>query len=382
MAAPRVYFYCRDNADAYQDDVVVLADGLQQLGCEVYSSCNYWRRSTEPNDWLVRHDPLIRPEDCDIVVVSYIWSRWINANFEVDERPIPTGLFAPGRRYHTVYLDYDDGYETASWQPEYRTFDAIFRAKYNIRCQHPSNHRPWALGISTRMISCTRNALPWQQRRPEVLVNFGASHPYAHGARTQAGPPFLAAARAHFAINDQRDDLSQPPDNPYDRLMWEQTQHRHSHAYYERLKSAQAIVAFCGELIPPTPLHPRYLVGGRRAKINRAFHDALAYFDPRPPRLIQWDSWRFWEGLAAGCLVFNLDLPYYGVELPIMPQPFVHYVPVRIESPADSLTRLQSEPGLAERIASQGHAWALEHYAPRALARRFLDTMGTNGLSG
>ena len=61
-------------------------------------------------------------------------------------------------------------------------------------------------------------------------------------------------------------------------------------AYYERLKAAQAVVAFCGELIPPAPFRPRYLVGGRRAKLNRWFYDSLASLDSRPPRLIQWES--------------------------------------------------------------------------------------------
>lgn len=375
MNLPPVYFYCRDNPDAYQDDVVVLADGLQQLGCDVFGSCNYWRKSPAPDDWLVRHDPRIQPQDCDIVVVSYIWTRWIDSTFKIHSQPLPETLFAAARRYRTVYLDLDDGYETASWRPEFRAFDAVFRAKYNRRCFHPANQHPWALGMTTRMIECTAGAPPWTQRSRELLVNFGASHPYVHGARSQAGPPFVAAARVQFAINDRRDDLSVAPADPYDRLMWEQTQHRHSRDYYERLKSAQAIVAFCGELIPPAPFRPRYLVGGRRAKLSRALHAALGAFDPRPARLIQWDSWRFWEGLAAGCLVFNLDLPYYGVELPVMPEPFVHYVPVRPDNAAAVLDRLMREPGLGERIAAQGRAWALEHYSPRALARRFLDTV-------
>lgn len=377
----RAYFFCRDNPEAYQDDVVVLADGLRQLGCEVYGNCNYWRCTTAPDDWLVRHDPGIPPEKCDLVVVSYVWSRWINRDFRVDERPLPHGLFAPGRRYRTAYLDYDDGYATSSWRPEFRAFDVILRAKYNRRCFHPANHRPWVLGLNTRMIGMAANAPAWGGRRRELLVNFGASHPYVHGARAQAGPPFLAAARSQFAINDRRDDLSLVPDDPYDRLMWEQTQHRHSRAYYERLKSAQAVVAFCGELIPPAPFHPRYLVGGGRAKLSRTFHEALALLDPRPPRLIQWDSWRFWEGLAAGCLVFNLDLPYYGATLPVMPEPFVHYVPIRADNAAAAFERLRCEPGLAGRIAAQGQAWALEHYSPRALARRFVEAASATASS-
>jgi hypothetical protein len=372
---PRVYFFCRDNRHAYQDDVVVLADGLQQIGCEVFGNCNYWQRSPTPGDWLLRHDPKIRPEDCDIVVVSYLWSRWIDARFKVHEQPLPGNLFAPGRCHRTAYLDLDDGYETHSWRPEFRQFDAVFRAKYNARCFHPANHHPWVLGLNHRMLAMTAGAPPWRERKRELLVNFGASHPYVHAARAHAGPPFVAAAQAHFAINDRRDDLSVAPVNPYDQLMWEQTQHRHSRDYYERLKSAQAVVAFCGEFIPPAPFYPRYLTGGRRARCTRSCYDALALLDPRPPRLIQWDSWRFWEGMAAGCLVFCFDLPHYGVELPVMPKAFVHYVSVQVDDPAAALNRLAREPGLDERIAAQGRTWALEHYSPATLARRFLDSM-------
>ncbi len=374
----KVYFVCRDEADAYQDDVVVLADGLQQLGCEVFGNCNYWRRSPGQDDWLLRHDPRVRPEDCDIVAVSYVWTRWINSSFRIQERPLPDWLFSPGRRYRTAYLDYDDGYETASWRGEFRQFDAVFRAKYNRRCFHPSNHHPWVHGINTRMLLMTGDAPAWRDRRPDLLVNFGASHPYVHGARAQLGPRLVAAARGHFTIDDRRDDLTVPPADPFDRLMWEQTQHRHSRPYYERLKSAQAVAAFCGELIPPAPRRPRYLVGGRKARIMRAFFTGLGQLDPRPPRSIQWDSWRFWEALAAGCLVFNLDLPHYGVQLPVMPEPFVHYVPVRLNDAREVVAHLAQTPELAEQIAARGRAWALEHYSPTALARRFLDTVASS----
>lgn len=373
--APRVYFYCRDNQRAYQDDVVVLADGLRQIGAEVFGNCHYWRNSTASDDWLVRPDPKVGPGDCDIVVVDGAWVRWLDTDFKISESSLPAGLFASGRRYRTAYLDLDDGYQTSSWRPEFRAFDAIFRAKYNRRCFHPANHHPWVLGLNQRVIDATRETLPWDQRQHEVLVNFNASHPYLHRARVKVGAPFIKAAGKHYGINDRRDNLRTAPTDPYDLLMWNQTQCRHSRDYYERLKSAQGIVAFCGELIPPAPFYPRYLVGGRRAKLQRLLYEVLGRIDPRPPRLIQWDSWRFWEGLAAGCLVFNLDLPYYGAELPVMPQPMVHYVPVRTDNIPAVFAALERDPELARRIAAQGHAWALENYSPAALARRFLQTM-------
>src|SRR5258708_37270699 len=96
---PRVYFYCRDNPQAYQDDVVVLATGLLELGVGVFGNCNYWRKSPAPDDWLVRRDPRIQPQDCDVVVVSYVWSPWLDGGFQVHELPLPENLFSPGRPY-------------------------------------------------------------------------------------------------------------------------------------------------------------------------------------------------------------------------------------------------------------------------------------------
>jgi hypothetical protein len=274
-----------------------------------------------------------------------------------------------------VYLDLEDGYNSCGFLPAYRQFDAVFRAKYNERCFHPKNHVPWVLGLTSRMIACTNGAPPWAERQRDILINFNASHPYIHQARALMDRRFTPVAAKHFQVNRERDDLKQPPEDAWDLLMWKQTQQRHSHSYYKRLCRSQVVAAFCGELIPPAPLTPPYLVGGKRARLLRAWFDCLGHFDPRPPRLIQWDSWRFWESLAAGCLVINFDLPHFGVKLPVMPVNFVHYVGIRLDNTHEVLTRLAAEPDLPERIAAQGRVWVMEHYTPAAVARRFLDRM-------
>ncbi|HVU34458.1 MAG TPA: hypothetical protein VHE61_13565 [Opitutaceae bacterium] len=371
----RVYIYCRDNPDAYQDDVVVLAEGLQALGVEVFGNCNYWRRSPAPDDWLLRFDPRVKPADCDIVVVSYCWVRWLDREFRIHASPLPEGLFAHGRRYRTAYVDLDDGYLTPSWRPEFRAFDVVFRAKYNRACFHPSNHRPWALGYTSRVVQSIGRVPPWEERHRSLLVNFNASHPYIHPARALMEAKFTPVAARHFEIDRTRDDLSVAPSDPTERLRWDQTQRRHSQSYYDRLGRAQAAAAFCGELIPPRPFQPSYLVGGRKARLRRAVYEVLAHFDSAPPRLIQWDSWRFWEALVAGCAVFNFELPHFGVELPVMPENFVHYIGVRPDNVTAVFQRLDADPALLGRIASRGRAWTMEHYSPGAVAKRFLTSL-------
>src|SRR5262249_4090009 len=113
-----------------------------------------------------------------------------------------------------------------------------------------------------------------------------------------------------------------------------------------------------------------------KAKLRRAFFEVLGAFDPRPRRSVQWDSFRFWEALAAGCAAFNIDIDYYGAELPVMPKNWVHYFGFDLDRVDSFIERLQEEPGSVERVAREGRRWALTHYSPNATARRFLIGLG------
>lgn len=93
-------------------------------------------------------------------------------------------------------------------------------------------------------------------------------------------------------------------------------------------------------------------------------------------RVVQWDSWRFWESLAAGCATFHLDFEKYGLTLPVMPENWRHYIGVDLDNISDTVDRIADEPGIIERVATEGRQWALKHYRPVATAIRFLETVG------
>lgn len=368
-----VYLFCRPDAGAYQDDIVVLAQGLQALEIEVYGNCNYWQDDAS-GPFLVQHDPSIQPENCDVVVVSYVWPRWMDSEFQTHEMALPDVVMRPNRKFVSVFLDLDDGYESMSFRDEYRCFDYVLRAKFNCKCFHPENHRPWVLGYTNRVLrSLPREPIKFAARKREVLVNFGASHPFSHGTRSLFNPEFMKAVGSKMKVNTTKDDLSLEPETPWDALMWRQTQFRHAKSYYDRLSSTQVIATFCGEMIPPAPIRPSYLVGGGKAKLRRRLYDLISVLDPRPFRSIQWDSWRFWEGLAAGCLVFNIDLEYYGVELPVMPVNGKHYVGLRLDRIKEGIDEILDDSARMELIAKSGYEWAMEHYSPKGLAEKFVD---------
>lgn len=379
LSKPRVYFYCRNEEGNLQEDVITLAEGLRELGVPFSGNCDYWLESTTPGDYLIQYDPAVSADDADVVVVSYTWPFWIRMKtFELVRRPLPERLFKKGRRYKTVYMDSHDGHRTVSWEPEFRQFDMILRSKLNRRAWHPENMQPWVLGFTNRILQATTNAPVFNTRRPVLLWNFGASHPYPHGTRDLAEGLFLPKIAGILKLDRTTDDLTEEPRDPHDSLMWRQTGQRFSRSYYERLKNSQAVACFCGELIPPMPFRgpERYLVGGNKAKLRRAFYEALAHLDPRPHRSVQCDSFRFWETLCAGAVAFNLDLERYGVAIPVMPENWKHYIGIDLDRMKPPIERLKDDPSCLESIATAGRRWAMEHYSPRKMAERFLKIAG------
>jgi hypothetical protein len=370
-----VYFYVSDEPFNRQEHVVALAEGLQELGVPYSGNCNYWRQSTNPDDYLVRHDPEVRPEDCDVVIVSGTWPFFVRpGTFEAIQRPLPDGLFSKDKKYKTVFLDNQDGHRSVSWEPEYRQFDLVLRSHLNRRAWHPPNMKPWVLGFTRMTLNELKDAAPFAERKHAVLVNFGASHPYGHGTRAEAAKTFLPGLEKLMPFDTTKDDLKKPPADPYERLMWEQTGMRFAQSYYDRLKSSQAVACFCGEVIPPMPwMNPgQYLVGGNKAKLKRFLFEALARFDPRPLRSVQWDSFRAWEAWVAGCANINIDLDLYGPELPVMPENWKHYIGVDLRRPMEAIRRLEANPAFFEQVAAQGREWARENYSPSATAARLL----------
>ena len=73
-----------------------------------------------------------------------------------------------------------------------------------------------------------------------------------------------------------------------------------------------------------------------------------------------------------------MDLEHYGVELPVMPQSWTHYIGLDFAKVDDFLSRIVEEPDAVEAVSVAGHTWAQEHYSPKAVASRFLEMVGVS----
>lgn len=359
----KVFFYLCENQFSHLS--ICLAEGFKELDIPFYSNINYWQLSPEREEYLFCHNPSVKPDDCSVVVLDMTWLASCS--------DFPENLFHQNRKYITVYLDFMDGFTI--WNPELNNFDFRLRTHYNSKSQYPSNCIPWAYGISDRILRETSDLQKSAKRKINLLANFRVDHQRLNYVKTLLRAPqgwigiekgfivieyplrkivretFFPKIKEIMPLDDTVDDFEQPPTNNYHYLQWKQTNKRHYPSYYQRLKQSTACACFGGCLMPS------YWTG-----------ETIVEW---------WDSWRFWESLAAGCATFHVDFEKYGIQLPVMPENWRHYIGIDLDNIQDSVERIHSDPEILERISIDGCQWAIENYGPVPTALRFLETISS-----
>ena len=360
--AGNIFFYC----SGYQHLSICLAEGFKELGIPFYSNINYWKISPEREEYLFCYDSNVTPDDCSIVVID---KNWIFSN-----QPFPEDLFHSARQYITVYLDDMDGPSSpfSDWMSD---FDFIFRTHLNKRTQNHRKFIPWAFGLSNRILRETRDIPNFQQRKNSLLDNFRVSQEQArvgnwwvkvdqgmllaeqgvivadHPIRPWVRNHFFPLIRRILPVEEIIDNFDDPPSDSYHYLQWEQTGHRHYPNYYKRLKEFVACAGFGGWMVPSSTSQETFVEW--------------------------WDSWRFWESLAAGCVTFHVDFDKYGITLPVMPENWRHYIGIDLDDIQSTVERITSDLGILEKISTEGRRWAIENYGPIPTAIRFLKTISS-----
>ena len=368
-----IYFLISDFPDLYDDALIYFAEGLTELGISFYANRNYWQINLG-GDYLFK-EAEINSREFNIVILSNHWTEYIHPKtFQNFSKPLPKWLFNTGRKYKTVYIDAKDDYKTFSYSKEARKFDYILRTKKNYLTFNPQNIHPWVLGFQKR-ICYEKKAVAIEDKKFQMAVNFGYSHPYAHSLRTLAEKNFISKFPKQF-INRYISERKEPED-PFSKLMFKQTNGLHNLNYFLNIEQTLLVAAFCGDLIPGLPHDPSvYLIGGNKAKIKKEIFTILSNLKGVKQRIIQWDSWRFWETLALGSVPIHIDLEKYGVELPIMPLNWKHYIGIDLDNINQTIERVIEEKDAIYKIAKEGNEWCMINYSPEASAKRFLKTIG------
>jgi len=363
----KIYFYCDPRegiplGDKYQHLLICLAEGLQLLKIELFANVNYWQSSPTTSNYLFQHHPDITPDDCSIVVLM---NSWYNGNLQ-----LPENLFHPHRQYITVYLDAEDSDKTYIQRPEFRKFDFIFRTHFNGKLKYGENFYPWAFGLSDRIIQELQEVPEFETRKPQILVNF-RHWKSGHPVRSMACSQLIPRVEQILAVNNSVDSIDDAPQTGYHHFHWLQTGGRHYPSYYKRLQESVACTCFGGFFVPNWTQNPSNL-------ISRIIKQANTKLKLRTNRIVQWDSWRFWESLAAGCATFHVDFDKYGISLPVMPENWHHYIGIDLDNIPAAVDRIIAQPEILKTIADEGRLWALKHYAPLPTALRFLEIIFPN----
>jgi len=85
----------------------------------------------------------------------------------------------------------------------------------------------------------------------------------------------------------------------------------------------------------------------------------------------RWDSFRFWETMAFGCLPIQLDFEKYGFKLSQNPRKWEHYIPLDLLDMKETFERLVElsldQPKRLSEMSSEAAEWALSFAHPSEL---------------
>jgi hypothetical protein len=361
----KVFFYCfptsTPDKNPYPHKIICLAEGFRSLGIEFYSDINYWRLSPEGDEYLFRHNPEVTPDDCDIVIWDYSITHI--------GRAFPKDLFHPKRKYVTVYMEALDGVVTLADEPEFKQFDFIFRVSCNSKFNRSPQSHPWVFGLSERMLRELETIPKFEDRKQQLVVNYRETVENKQTVRSRARQDLMPAIDSLLHVNTIIDTYDNFSVEPYHYLQWEQTGRRHSPSYYNSLKESAACACFAGYFVSPILRNLTSFPGRVLAKIIKELRW-------KTNTIADWDSWRLWEAMAAGCVAFNPEFEKYGLIVPVMPENWRHYIGIDFDNIPATIERINDEPEILSKIAFEGRDWVIEHYSPVPTAIRFLKTIG------
>lgn len=239
-----------------------------------------------------------------------------------------------------VYLNQSDVAtfcETPAMAPMFATHESRFLSKGGRRL-------PLAFGLANSLLAATASRPAFATRKHTALRNFRAT--LNQSVRSLLDLAFVPHLAQHM---------------PVDRRILAPG------AYIGEMLNAAVCLAYGGGFYNPITDNPWFAKNAPDLISTHTFpHMQGSAF------VLRWDSWRFWESLAAGCVTVHLDFEKYGFALPVMPRAWEHYVPIDLDDLKGSVEALMDRTREWEDIAERGRAWAVEHYAPAPTARHVL----------
>ncbi len=325
-----VYFHSDANTFSYV--AACLADGLQQLGIPIYSNIDFSHPVTSFRFTATRDQSSLEKSYCVVMGLEETCEQF----------PFRVQYVEPVHE-RTVALSMHDNLSNFLLDPGIPLF-----------CTHENRLRkiagirvPIAFGVSQSMLQQTTNLPPFSERREYVLRSFR--------------PSLRQDVRACL-------DLTLVP--TLQQYLPAETHYTDSHSQFmDLLSKTRYCLGYGGCFSQNLCLSPTFSA----METCQEFYSHLTFSSETV--VTRWDSWRFWESLVAGCVTIQLDFEKYGFTLPVMPENWKHYIGLDLANIKCDIERMMDERDRMGEIAHNGRLWAIEHYSPISVARRFLKTM-------
>lgn len=150
--------------------------------------------------------------------------------------------------------------------------------------------------------------------------------------------------------------------------------HLFGEEYSSQLRNAQFCLAFGGSFHWPKTDYS--WIREHTSPLAQKFETFP--FRSRTVGVLRWDSFRFWESMLFGCIPIQLDFEQYGFVLPVLPTPWLHYIPIDLLNVSSCFERLEDllrSPELLSHMAIATREWANEHYHPSVFFQRVIRDM-------
>lgn len=331
VAIQRGVYFCSDSG-SYSHAAFCLADGLDQLGVPVYSNIPCSHTSTSFAFQKEAGAEQLRNSFCAVLELQGacdLFPHMYRKQTPIHERTVALCMHD---NIANFCLD--------SSVPLFCTHENRFRQLEGTRI-------PIGFGISQNLLQYSVTVPPFLSRDKYVLDSFRPS--------------------LHQDVRACLELLLIP--NLQKKLTVEKRYTNEQKEFWELLKTVGFCLGYGGMFTQNLSQSPFFM------SIDTV-RDFWSHVVCREATVItRWDSWRFWESLACGCVTIHLDFDRYGFKLPVMPENWKHYVGIDLANVKQDVERIMDEWDRMEEIAWNGRLWALEHYSPIAVARRFLETV-------
>ena len=328
-----IYFISDSTTFSYA--ATCLADGLNQMGVPIFANISY----------------------CDPLISDFVFTK-ISDMSSVRQASCVVLDLQDTRQYYEQTVRFNSPYSCTiafCMQDDVGNFcadgvDVLYCAHENRFRELAGRRIPMAFGLSSAMIRKSMTLQKCQPRLEKILYNFRPS--LNQDLRSSLDLVLLPVLNRHIPVLCKYSSAGRWNDD-----------------YYELLRSHAICLAYGGNYEQDFTKN-EYFMGNERFRLFSANVKHI-----QETVILRWDSWRFWESLVFGCVTVHLDFERYGFLLPEMPENWKHYVGINLSDVKADVERLMDERDRWPEIAWQGRQWAIKHYSPLAVGRRFISVL-------